>query len=97
MLEVINKNEGICAILWANRFRLKLSNEERLKLEEEMHRFLKAKGWHSGRDISPIKHPWLPSGYAYYICDLWEEATEYGRRRRATLAHLNKYLEELHS
>lgn len=95
MLNVLRKKSGICIILSRARANSIINLDELEKLKEEMHRFLKSKGWHSGSALYPIDHPDLCYADAYAFCDKWDESTEYGRRRIYTLAHLNKYLEEL--
>lgn len=94
-LKIINRHKGICIIInlaYCNNIISKLEHDN---LMTEMQQFLHSKGWHSGDYYYPIKHPRFDPIKAFCKCFLWTHWTTYGRRRRATLAHLNKYLEEL--
>lgn len=94
-LKIVNKRSGVCLIISEACYDETISDWEYDKLMDEMHRFLTVKGWHSGDVWYPIKHPRLDSLEAFCECRLWTRLTTYGRRRRATLAHLNNYLKEL--
>lgn len=97
MLELKDKKQGICYIIHKAFVLGVITAYEASKLTSEMHSFLKAKGWHSGAPYFPIAHLKMSAHTAYNNYNKWNENTEYGRRRRATLKHLNKYLEELRS
>ena len=96
MIKIFDRRAGICdALLMSHNYDLISTTEYRI-LVGEMHGFLQSKGWHSGdKHYYPIKHPRLNAQEAFWKCSIWTRLTTYGRRRRATLAHLNKYLEEL--
>lgn len=95
MLKVTNENKGICSIIHDAVVNHVISYTEAIELNKEMHKFLEAKGWHSDSKIFPISHREMRADIAYESCRKWNILTEYGNRRRATFAHLNKYLEEL--
>lgn len=95
MLEVTDESKGICNIIHRAVVSCIITYSEALALNKEMHSFLHYKRWHSGIRIFPIDHPRIYADTAYDRIPLWDENTEYGSRRLATLKHLNKYLEEL--
>lgn len=95
MIKIFDRRAGICnALSMSHHYNLISINEYRI-LVGEMHSFLQSKGWHSGDKHYPIKHARLDAQEAFWKCFIWTRSTTYGRRRRATLAHLNKYLKEL--
>lgn len=95
MIKIFNRREGICYALSISHYYNLISITEYNILTVEMQQFLHSKGWHSGDNHYPIAHRRLDAREAFWKCFLWTPLTTYGYRRRATLAHLNKYLEEL--
>lgn len=95
-----NRETGICFHL-AEALDTVISNRENEVLKEEMHSFLRFKGWHSGCNTYPIN---IEDGCSVdarnmyqYGGNLWNTYTSYGQRRWATYLHLDQYLCELRS
>ena len=86
-------NYGICYVLKIAYESGNITAGQKHDLQEEMHAYLKRRGWHSGSDNFPI------AGYAtdldcvtlFTLGNLWNPDTEYGRRRIETLKHLREY------
>ncbi len=91
VLEIIDENTGICVNIHKD---MTVSPWEEEKLKAEMLVFVKKKGWYSGVCNMPIAHKNRSPSSAYFSDEvpMWSLFTQYGRRRRAIMKHLDKHL-----
>lgn len=91
VLEIIDENTGICVNLYND---MTVSTWEEEELKAEMLAFVKKKGWYSGCCTMPIAHKSRSAADAYFSDEvpMWSLFTQYGRRRRAIMKHLDKHL-----